>query len=310
MSKLSKFFFYFLITLSLDSFATIKMAITIDDLPVHGILPPGSTRYQVAKDLVEIFKKHEVPEVYAFINAGNIENKDDTSKAIKVWLEAGYPLGNHTFTHMSLNNNSTSDFIKEIALNDDYLKSISSNFNWKYFRYPYLHEGDTLEKRNTVRKFLHEELKYKIAQVTVDFNDWAWNDPYARCVAKGDINAIQWLRESFLKNATEVLTFSNNVAVKVFNREIPHILLLHVGALDVQVMDQMLANYKKIGVEFIPLSEAIKDPIYAIDPGITFPKWGAELQFQVLKARGKKVTDLGIEPYRGFPEDKLKELCL
>ncbi|MNL19828.1 hypothetical protein D3C87_1410510 [compost metagenome] len=119
---------------------------------------------------------------------------------------------------------------------------------------------------------------------------------------------MAWLKESYLKNADEVLLHSDKVAKAVFKREIPHILLLRVGALDAQVMDQMLTNYKKLGVQFIPLSEAAQDPIYDLDPGVT-GKWGSELQYQVLKSRGQGLKDLGMKPYKGYPEEKLDKIC-
>jgi len=52
---------------------------------------------------------------------------------------------------------------------------------WKFFRFPFLHEGDSYEKRNAVRQYLHER-KYQLAPVTIDSNDWAWTArPSATC---------------------------------------------------------------------------------------------------------------------------------
>lgn len=296
------------VVFSVNAQSAIKIAITVDDIPAHGTLPKGMTRYEIAKQYVDILKKHKVPGVYAFVNKGRSDDSEDSLKAIKVWQEAGYTLGNHTWDHPSLNKNPADVFIKAIDLNDEYLKSVSGKADWKYFRYPYLHEGDTLEKRNAVRAHLKEKA-YKIAQVTIDFNDWAWNNPYARCVEKNDKKSIEWLKESYLKNATDNMLHSEEVSKKVFKKQIPHILLMHVGALDIQVLDQMLTDYEKKGVEFIPLAEAVKDPIYDIDPGVTL-KWGGELQYQVLRGSGKTIKDLGMKPFDEYPEDKLNKICM
>jgi hypothetical protein len=56
-----------------------------------------------------------------------------------------------------------------------------------------LWEGDTLEKRRAVRAYLKEH-GYRVAQVSLDFEDYAWNDAYSRCSAKGDEAAISWLQ--------------------------------------------------------------------------------------------------------------------
>ncbi len=40
--------------------------------------------------------------------------------------------------------------------------------DWHWFRYPFVHQGDTIEKRRAVRTYLREH-GYKIAEVTLDF---------------------------------------------------------------------------------------------------------------------------------------------
>src|SRR5689334_18192540 len=40
-----------------------ELAITMDDLPVHGALPPGETRLGVAQKILAAFKAAGVPEV-------------------------------------------------------------------------------------------------------------------------------------------------------------------------------------------------------------------------------------------------------
>jgi hypothetical protein len=61
--------------------------------------------------------------------------------------------------------------------------------DWLWFRYPYLREGDTLEKRHALARFLKDQ-GYRVAQVTMNFDDYAYNDPYTRCLAKNDLTGI------------------------------------------------------------------------------------------------------------------------
>jgi hypothetical protein len=44
----------------------------------------------------------------------------------------------------------------------------------------------------------------------VTFEDWAWNDAYARCAARRDAGAIAWLKHSFLEAALSRLVISTN----------------------------------------------------------------------------------------------------
>jgi hypothetical protein len=48
---------------------------------------------------------------------------------------------------------------------------------------------------------------YRIASVTMSFGDYAWNEPYARCMAKGDAAAVAVLEASYLKAAKDSLDY-------------------------------------------------------------------------------------------------------
>ncbi|MGA7401418.1 MAG: hypothetical protein WBW38_15435, partial [Candidatus Sulfotelmatobacter sp.] len=75
--------------------AAQKLAITFDDLPRNGELPPGVTQEETAKNVVEILKKRHVPPVYGFINARKLEGNPDGAEALKMWAAAEL-VGNHT----------------------------------------------------------------------------------------------------------------------------------------------------------------------------------------------------------------------
>ena len=92
-----------------------------------------------------------------------------------MWHQAGLGLGNHTFSHPNLNRVTASEYIADIERNEAVLAEVAGPRWERIFRYPYLHEGDTLQKRDAVRRWLTAR-GYQIAQVTVYFDDWAWND--------------------------------------------------------------------------------------------------------------------------------------
>lgn len=304
---MTKYLFSVLIVLSLPAQAKMRMAITIDDLPVHGAMPKKENRVEIAKKMLGALQKEKVPEVYGFINAGKLESDPKADEVLKLWVSEGYPLGNHTYAHKSINDIDISDFKLSIDKNEKKLQEYSGKYDWKYFRYPFLHEGNSLERRNAVRSHLKEN-GYRIAQVTVDFEDWAWNEAFARCADKKDHQKIQWLKDFFISEAVTQLYRAETISKSLFKRSINHILLLHVGAFDAEMMEDLLKVYKKEGVEFIPLSEAVKDDVYAIDPGIP-EKWGSEFTFQIMNSRGLKHEDVGLKPYPN-PKMELKKVCL
>lgn len=298
---------FLLLCFSSVSQASIKVAVTIDDLPTAAALPSGVTWPEVANKMLSALKKHKVPEGYAFINAGKVTPQNGAFEVLKLWKDAGYLFGNHTFQHNDLNNLSFKEFQNAIVANEAMLKNLMVTKDWKYFRYPYLHEGNTLEKRTAVRNYLKSN-GYKIAQVTIDFEDWSWNNPYARCMNKGDLKSVNWLKQTFLKNSEDILERSVQLTRALFNRDIPHILLLHIGGMDGEVLDSLLTSYEKKGVEFIPLSQAMTDEIYTIDPGIVWDH-GSEFPYQILKSRNLTLKDVGMLPYQGYPENELLSIC-
>jgi peptidoglycan/xylan/chitin deacetylase (PgdA/CDA1 family) len=281
-----------------------EVAITVDDLPVHGDLPAGMTRAEIAKKFVETFKAKGVPGVYGFVNAKNIGANGDTEKdsVLKIWVDAGFPLGNHTFSHIDLNTASVQAFEDEIVANESVLQGLMGGRDWHWLRYPYLHEGDTLEKRHAVRKYLADH-GYKIAQVTLDFGDYAWNNPYARCVAKQDTQAIEWLKSSYLETAKNDIALDRKLSVMLFGRDIKYVLLMHIGALDSILLPDLLDLFKKEGFDFVTLEEAEKDPAYQSDPDAALLHGGTFLE-QLTEAKHLKYPQ-----HVDRPMDKLDAIC-
>src|SRR5580700_4791544 len=184
--------------------AAQKVAITMDDLPRNGALPPGVTQEETTKRVLAILKERYVPPVYGFINAKKLEGSEDGAEALKLWA-AAEPVGNHTYSHMDLEQNTAEAFEREIEEDEPVLELLTKKAgpedDWRWLRYPYLHEGDTVEKRRAVRAYLKAH-GYRIAQVTLDWEDYLWNTAYARCVAKADKKSMEWLETSYLSTAS------------------------------------------------------------------------------------------------------------
>ena len=188
-----------------------RVALTFDDLPNHGPLPPGMSRVDVAKSILSTLKAYHAPAVYGFINARQLEAHPADAEVLRLWRAAGFPLGNHTFSHMDLHANAAEDFERDVAANEPALRSYMPGGGWGWFRYPFLREGDSAEKYRAVRAMLTRR-GYRIAQVTLSFDDYAYNDPYARCVTRYDRDGIAWLEQSYRERAAESLTRGREAA--------------------------------------------------------------------------------------------------
>ena len=287
----------------------LEIALTFDDLPLNGALPPGMKQSDLARAAVKVLKKHRVPPSYGFINARQLERDTDGAQALQVWIAAGHPLANHSYSHMDLTKNPVEEFQNEILRNEPPLalltplKAGKPKHDWHWFRYPYLHEGDTLEKRRAIRAFLATR-GYRIAQTTIDWEDYLWNSAHARCVAQKDAAAIEWLRSSYLAEAERWMRVQRDLSRQVWGRDIKHVALLHLGSFSPHILPDLFALLKREGYRIITLEQAQSDPIYASDPDVA-DAGGGTLTELMMQAKGISWPEgLGDKP-----REKLASIC-
>ncbi|HEY1986550.1 MAG TPA: polysaccharide deacetylase family protein [Terracidiphilus sp.] len=278
------------------------IALTFDDLPAAGSLPPGENRTKTATALAAELKANHLEGTYGFVNAAKLQNDPDAQQALRVWVDAGMNIGSHTWSHMSLTANSAEAFERDIAQNEPALAEFAGRRDWHWFRYPFLWEGDTLDKRRAVRSYLREH-GYRVAQVSLDFEDYAWNDTYGRCVARQDQAALAWLKQSYLATAVEYIRLGREEEQIAFGHEIPNVILLHATPFTTLMLPDLLNLLRTQGFQFASLPEVEKDAAYALDPDAAL-KYGGTLPDQFMDSRHL--------PYPAFmpkPFDKLKSLC-
>ena len=238
-----------------------QIAFTFDDLPAHGSLPPGVTRMDVAANAIAALRAANVPDVYGFVNAADLEKNPTDIDVLKAWRAAGYPLGNHAWSHMNLNQHTVEEWEADVLRNEPVLAPLMKHADWHWFRYPYLAEGDTPEKRAAIRSFFLKH-GYRVAAVTMSFADYRWTEPYARCQAKGDNKAVALLQDTYLESADKSIDYYRGLSHELFGRDIPYVLLMHIGALDAEMLPRLLELYKSRGFQFITLEQAERDEFY------------------------------------------------
>jgi len=222
---------------------------------------------------------------------------------------AAEPVGNHTYSHKDLELNSAEAFQRDIEENEPALELLQlmshgegSQDEWHWLRYPYLHEGDTVEKRRAVRAYLKAR-GYRVAQVTIDWEDYLWNFAYARCAAKKDEKSIAWLRSSYLQTASDFLDLGREQAKLVFGREINYVLLMHLGAFSSAILPDALDLLKKKGFQLVTLEEAEKDAAYESDPDVGLHDAGTLLD-QWMQVKGIADPAHAEKPYK-----ELESIC-
>jgi peptidoglycan/xylan/chitin deacetylase (PgdA/CDA1 family) len=236
-----------------------EIAITVDDLPVHGPYPAGETPQTVASAIIRALNGAHAP-AYGFVNGHWVAEQPDTAAVLTMWRSAGLSLGNHGWSHRHLSEMTPAEFEQELVRNEPMLEA--GREDWHWFRYPFLDEGWKTPKRAAAREILASH-GYRIATVTMDFGDWMWTAPYARCRAAEDRAAVARLEELYMQAARESIGYYRQVSRTAYGREIPYVLLLHISPFEARMLPRLLALYRNAGFRFVSLPLAEAEPVYA-----------------------------------------------
>ena len=268
----------------------LQVAFTFDDLPAHGPLPPGMVRPEVVKSILATLKREQMPPIYGFVNGFRVAEYPYQIKILQAWRDAGEPLGNHTWSHPEMDKLTASQYEHNIAKNEPILKRLEPEGDWHWFRYPFLEEGNTVEKREQVRGWLKAH-QYRIAEVTIDFQDYSWNEPYARCAAKGDQQAIGELHDTYLAAADQYIRVYRQLSHTLYGRDTRYVLLMHIGAFDARMLPELIALFRTRGFKFVTLEQAMADPVYQQDPKVPAPG-GTTFNEMVATERKAEIPDM------------------
>ena len=237
-----------------------EIALTFDDLPEasDGLIIQQS---QINQQILNTLLQFKIPAI-GFVNEGKLSsNKEDTQEKIrllKLWVDKGFDLGNHTYSHRSLNTMTSEQFESEVNNGSQVSKILMQDAgrDYRYFRHPYLETGATNELRSAFELFL-KEANYLIAPVTIDTNDWQFNQ---QLLAHPEDK--EKIIQSYLRHTRAKLAFYEDASQKIFGRNIKHIGLLHVNLINSYAIEYLLMIAQKLHCDFINLDNALGDDAY------------------------------------------------
>ncbi len=245
-----------------------KVALTIDDLPkvVIGASAPfgdindvRATIWQLSSDL------RGIPAI-GFINESRLYvpgELDQRVDVLKMWLNDGHQLGNHTFSHLDFQGTPLArfedDVIRGSVVTGDLLRARGEKE--RFFRFPYNHTGPAREAKEAFEKFLAER-GYAIAVYTVQHDDYIFNEVYVRARRSWNSDLQERVRAAYLDHLDTAFNYFEAQSRALFGREIPQVFLIHANDLNADAIGDMLDRLRKRGYSFISLEEALRDPAY------------------------------------------------
>lgn len=245
-----------------------QVAITVDDLPAGAADRMSDAAIDaMTTKLVGALRDQKIPAV-GFVNAGKLfkpGEADARIQALQIWLDNDFELGNHTYSHASLNRVGLQAWEDDVIEGEPILRQLLADHQMKlrYLRHPYLDAGKDLQTRRQAEAFLSAR-GYTVAPVTLDAWDWMYATVYDDAKKRGDSALMQKLVSSYLSYSDAVFAYSEQLSARTAGYEVKQILLLHGNQLEADHIGELLDVLRKRGYRFITLQEALSDPAYGM----------------------------------------------
>ena len=244
------------------------VAVTIDDLPVVSTRRDLKNRQEITKNLLAHIRKAKVPAI-GFVNENKLFSGEQRDEAqvdlLRMWLNAGLELGNHTYSHRSLNTIPLADYEADLLKGEAVTKELLASRKQKirYFRHPFLQTGRTLQIKAQFNAFLKKH-EYTIAPITFDNADYIFSRAYDIAFDKGDTVLLKKVGDAYVPYMEAKLAYWEGQSVKLFGREMSQTLLLHANFINSDYFDDLAAMMKRRGYKFVNLQTALKDEAYRL----------------------------------------------
>jgi peptidoglycan-N-acetylglucosamine deacetylase len=246
-----------------------EICITIDDLPAASAqVMNGAEIVEMTTKLLATLSAQKIPAV-GFVNESklyyDLNDVQPRINALKLWTDGGFELGNHTFSHMSLNNNPLPAWEEDVVRGESVIRMLDGQHKMKlrYFRHPFLDTGLDLETRRQAEMFLAQR-GYRIAPVTMDAWDWMFAGPYTYARKNNDAALQQRVVTEYLSYTTTVFDYYEKLSRDLLGYEPRQVLLLHGNWLEADHIGELLDLLRKRGYTFITLGRAIEDQAYGL----------------------------------------------
>jgi peptidoglycan/xylan/chitin deacetylase (PgdA/CDA1 family) len=274
------------------------VALTFDDLPLAAAgsedLKPAERMAEaraVNQAILAALKRHHVWAI-AFVNEKKVVADGATEQnreILRQWIRSGNDLGNHTFSHADLSVISAAEFERDVLDGEASIKTLMAEKGQplRFFRFPFNHTGETLEKQLSIADFLKQH-GYRVATCTIDNSDYIFARAYSAALHKQDLRSAQRLRSAYLAFTETEVEYYSRLDQQVFGREIPHVMLLHANRLNADTLDRILSIFEHMHYRFVTLDKAQSDRAYKTPDTFATPygwmwgyRWAKELNVKV-----------------------------
>ncbi|NCS64788.1 MAG: polysaccharide deacetylase family protein [Betaproteobacteria bacterium] len=257
------------LTVAAPIFVDRAVVVTFDDLPFTSVPNEDDvTLENMTHRLLQSLQYAGVPAV-GFVNENKLYREGNLDIArvslLRSWIKAGFDLGNHTFSHLSINRVPLGVFEADLLRGEIITRPLmhDEGRTLRWFRPPFLHIGKTTADILALEGVLHEH-GYTLAPVTVNNSEWQFAAAYAKAQAQGDAATANRIGAAYVPYMGTVFTWAERLSDDLFGHAIPQVLLLHANSLNADYLADLADMLKQRGYRFISLAEALKYPAYSL----------------------------------------------
>ncbi|MCX6560584.1 MAG: polysaccharide deacetylase family protein [Candidatus Aminicenantes bacterium] len=240
-----------------------SVAFTFDDGPQLRETPRLDAAARNAAMLDALKRHHVKAALFVTLNRG--ADRPQGLALARAWGEAGQFIANHTVTHPDLNAAETSlpMYQAEILACDSVIRALPGYRPW--FRFTFLREGDTPEKRDGMRTFLKAH-GLRNAYVSLDTSDWRLNAALEETLQARPDASLAPFRAAYLAHLRQRAEAYRDLSRRLFGRDIPQILLLHHNLINALFLDDAIRLFQDMGWSITDPDAAYRDFAYTLEP--------------------------------------------
>lgn len=233
-----------------------QLALSFDD----GVNPDlNSQAVQINQQILQQLKQHQLKSI---IYPSVIKIGDSAGlQLVAEWGKQGHQIGNHSELHLNLNKDhiSSQQYIAGIQRAEQVFRPLTG---WTArYRFPFLKEGNTLEKRDHVAAYLKQH-HYQSGAVSIDASDWFYNQKYIAYQKQRQTQYLEKLKQAYIAHLLDRAAYYDQLAIETLGYSPKHVLLLHVNAINAAFLNDVIQTFQAHDWQLIDSEQAYSDALY------------------------------------------------
>jgi len=235
--------------------------VTVDDLPfaASDLHADPAERARLTEAMLAALERRRIHAV-ALVTWGRSRGPEDEA-LLERWLAAGHELGNHSTAHLSYTETPKERYIEDVEAARRRLAALLERHGKtvRFFRFPFLREGESDEKLSAMRDYLDKSGQRNLT-VTLDTQDWSFERPWVEARKHGDRAAMDQIAAHYQADLRSDIAAEQRLGDELLGRRAPAILLLHAAEVSAAQWDELFCWLAREGYRFAEADEVLADP--------------------------------------------------